>query len=49
MKTMDMSVEGVFRKNGNIKRLNDVKAEIDAKGAVEVDLSKRTLSRLLHC
>lgn len=40
MKTMDMSVEGVFRKNGNIKRLNDVKAEIDAKGAVEVDLSK---------
>lgn len=40
MKTMDMSVEGVFRKNGNIKRLNDVKAEIDAKGAVEVDLCK---------
>ncbi|QIW96957.1 hypothetical protein AMS68_002475 [Peltaster fructicola] len=40
MKTMDMSVEGVFRKNGNIKRLNDVKAEIDNKGAVEVDLSK---------
>jgi hypothetical protein len=40
MKTMDMSVEGVFRKNGNIKRLNDAKAEIDAKGAVEVDLSK---------
>jgi hypothetical protein len=40
MKTMDMSVEGVFRKNGNIKRLNDVKAEIDAKGIVEVDLTK---------
>jgi hypothetical protein len=40
MKTMDMSVEGVFRKNGNIKRLNDVKDEIDAKGAVEVDLTK---------
>ena len=40
MKTMDMSVEGVFRKNGNIKRLNDAKAEIDAKGAVDVDLSK---------
>lgn len=40
MKTMDMSVEGVFRKNGNIKRLNDVKTEIDAKGAVDVDLSK---------
>lgn len=40
MKTMDMSVEGVFRKNGNIKRLNDVKTEIDSKGVVEVDLSK---------
>lgn len=40
MKTMDMSVEGVFRKNGNIKRLNDAKEEIDAKGSVEVDLTK---------
>ena len=40
MKTMDMSVEGVFRKNGNIKRLNDVKEEIDTKGSVEVDLTK---------
>jgi len=40
MKTMDMSVEGVFRKNGNIKRLNDVKELIDNKGAVEVDLTK---------
>lgn len=40
MRTMDMSVEGVFRKNGNIKRLNDVKEEIDTKGAVDVDLSK---------
>ena len=40
MKTMDMSVEGVFRKNGNIKRLNDIKEEIDARGAVEVDLTK---------
>lgn len=40
MKTMDMSVEGVFRKNGNIKRLNDVKEEIDSKGSVEVDLTR---------
>lgn len=40
MKTMDMSVEGVFRKNGNIKRLNDIKEEIDGKGTVDVDLSK---------
>lgn len=40
MRTMDMSVEGVFRKNGNIKRLNAVKEEIDAKGTVELDLTK---------
>ncbi|KAF2773235.1 GTPase-activating protein-like protein of the rho/rac family [Teratosphaeria nubilosa] len=40
MKTMDMSVEGVFRKNGNIKRLNDVKEIIDNKGIVDVDLTK---------
>lgn len=40
MRTMDMSVEGVFRKNGNIKRLNEVKEEIDNKEAVEVDLTK---------
>lgn len=40
MKTMDMSVEGVFRKNGNIKRLNEAKEEIDLKGSVEMDLTK---------
>jgi len=40
MRTMDMSVEGVFRKNGNIKRLNDVKEEIDRKEMVDVDLTK---------
>jgi hypothetical protein len=40
MKTMDMSVEGVFRKNGNIKRLNDMKEEMDAKGSADVDLMK---------
>ena len=40
MRTMDMSVEGVFRKNGNIKRLNDTRDEIDQNGAVEVDLTK---------
>lgn len=40
MRTMDMSVEGVFRKNGNIKRLNDVKEEIDNKESVDVDLTK---------
>ncbi|KAF2860835.1 RhoGAP-domain-containing protein [Piedraia hortae CBS 480.64] len=40
MKSMDMSVEGVFRKNGNIKRLNDFKEEVDSKGTIDVDLSK---------
>ncbi|KJX95929.1 rho-GTPase-activating protein [Zymoseptoria brevis] len=40
MKTMDMSVEGVFRKNGNIKRLNDAKEDIDSKGSVDLDLTR---------
>nr|OQO32000.1 hypothetical protein B0A51_00799 [Rachicladosporium sp. CCFEE 5018] len=39
MKSMDMSVEGIFRKNASIKRLNEIKAEVDAKGAVDVDLT----------
>jgi RhoGAP domain/LIM domain len=30
MRQMDMSVEGVFRKNGNIKRLKDMADQIDA-------------------
>lgn len=40
MRTMDMSVEGVFRKNGNIRRLNEMAAEIDAKGGDSVDLTR---------
>ncbi|TVY48650.1 Rho-type GTPase-activating protein [Lachnellula occidentalis] len=32
MRKMDLSVEGVFRKNGNIKRLNDTMAAIDRDG-----------------
>jgi len=40
MRTMDMSVEGVFRKNGNIKRLNDTRDEIDRNGAMDFDLTK---------
>lgn len=40
MRTMDMSIEGVFRKNGNIKRLNDLKEEIDTNGTEKVDLMK---------
>jgi hypothetical protein len=41
MRHMDMSVEGVFRKNGNIRRLRDLAEQIDAK-EVEVDLTKES-------
>ena len=40
MKTMDMSVEGVFRKNGNIGRLNSVRDQIDANGSEGIDLTR---------
>ena len=39
MRQMDMSVEGVFRKNGNIKGLRDLTEKLDSK-ELEVDLSK---------
>ena len=40
MKTMDMSIEGVFRKNGNIKRLKQMEEAMDLKGSSEaVDLN----------
>ncbi|KAJ9245833.1 hypothetical protein DTO271D3_6079 [Paecilomyces variotii] len=39
MRQMDMSVEGVFRKNGNIRRLKDLAELIDNKYE-QVDLSK---------
>lgn len=39
MRQMDMSVEGVFRKNGNIKGLRDLTEKFDQKEA-EVDLTK---------
>ena len=42
MRTMDMSVEGVFRKNGNIKKLKDMAEEIDAKGGDAVDLNRES-------
>ncbi|KAL8824911.1 MAG: hypothetical protein Q9170_008002 [Blastenia crenularia] len=41
MRQMDMSVEGVFRKNGNIRGLKDLSDKIDAK-EVEVDFLKET-------
>ncbi|KAL4982755.1 hypothetical protein BDW68DRAFT_49969 [Aspergillus falconensis] len=39
MRQMDMSVEGVFRKNGNIRRLKDISEMIDTKYE-QVDLTK---------
>ncbi|KAK6336311.1 hypothetical protein TWF696_001873 [Orbilia brochopaga] len=39
MKQLDMSVEGVFRKNGNIRRLKELTALIDA-GNENIDLVK---------
>jgi hypothetical protein len=43
MRGMDLSVEGVFRKNGNIKRLNDAMATIDKEGCDAVDLTKENV------
>jgi hypothetical protein len=40
MRNMDMSVEGVFRKNGNIRRLRELQEEIDTKGCEAVDLTR---------
>jgi hypothetical protein len=39
MRQMDMSVEGVFRKNGNIRRLKELSEMIDNRYD-EVDMSK---------
>jgi hypothetical protein len=36
MKQMDLSVEGVFRKNGNIKKLGDLVEKIDRDGNAEL-------------
>lgn len=43
MRKMDLSIEGVFRKNGNIKRLNETVAQIDKDGCDSVDLSKENV------
>lgn len=41
MRNMDMSIEGVFRKNGNLKALRELEEEIDAKGVEQVDLNTK--------
>lgn len=42
MRTMDMSMEGVFRKNGNIRRLKEMAETIDNKGGEAVDLNSES-------
>ena len=43
MKTMDMSIEGVFRKNGNIKKLKQMEEQMNDKGSSEaVDLNSES-------
>jgi len=39
MRIIDMSVEGIFRKNGNIRRLKDLSEAID-KDPQSVDLTQ---------
>jgi len=39
MRTMDMSMEGVFRKNGNIRRLKEMADAINEKGGDACDLN----------
>jgi hypothetical protein len=46
MRKMDLSVEGVFRKNGNIKRLNEAMAAIDRDGCDAVDFSKENVVQI---
>ncbi|KAH6638395.1 hypothetical protein C7974DRAFT_423274 [Boeremia exigua] len=41
MRNMDMSIEGVFRKNGNLKALRELEVEIDQKGVEQVDLNTK--------
>ena len=46
MRKMDLSVEGVFRKNGNIKRLNETMAAIDKDGCDAVDFTKENVVQI---
>lgn len=50
MRSMDMSMEGVFRKMGSLRQLRELEEEIDAKGSDMVDLEKQnpvTVANLL--
>lgn len=46
LRQMDMSVEGIFRKNGNIKKLKKMTAEIDDNPGGVPDLSKENAIQL---
>lgn len=41
MRKMDLSVEGVFRKNGNIKKLSETVEKIDREGCENINLSSQ--------
>lgn len=41
MRQMDLSVEGVFRKNGNIKKLSETVEKIDREGCENINLSSQ--------
>ncbi|PSR82185.1 hypothetical protein BD289DRAFT_371665 [Coniella lustricola] len=43
MKKMDLSVEGVFRKNGNIKKLSETVEKIDREGCENINLSSQSV------
>jgi len=46
MRKMDLSVEGVFRLNGNIKRLKETMAAVDKDGCDAVDFSKENVVQI---
>ncbi|KAM0283616.1 hypothetical protein ACHAQH_002394 [Verticillium albo-atrum] len=46
MKGMDLSVEGVFRKNGNIKKLSDLVERIDRDGCDSINLTEQPVVQI---
>ncbi|CAD6607079.1 CEI_1a_G0006450.mRNA.1.CDS.1 [Saccharomyces cerevisiae] len=46
LRQMDMSVEGIFRKNGNIRRLRELTANIDSNPTEAPDFSKENAIQL---
>ncbi|KAI8399945.1 Rho-GTPase-activating protein LRG1 [Nakaseomyces glabratus] len=46
LKQLDMSVEGIFRKNGNIRRLRELTNQIDAFPSRSIDFSKENAIQL---